>query len=298
MANSISLVTKFQPILDEIYKAASLTARLDALTQAVSFGGANVVKVFKTSMVGLGNYSRTTGYPATRNVTGGWETMTLSTERAAPLFIDRMDDEETLGMAFGTLAGEFMRTMVVPEVDAYRFSKYASWSGIEEVDTPATLTSSTVLAAIDVATAFQDSKEVPVDGRFLFVSDSVQTMLNQAITRMYSNDGAISTRITSYNNMPIIMVPQTRFYKGITLDAGATASAGGFTKTSSTGRDINFMMIHPTAVLQVKKHDNLKMFDPDTNQTADGWLLQYRLYHDAFVYDNKVDGVYSHIKAS
>ena len=64
MANSIALAAKFQPILDEIYKAASLTARMDGLTKPVSFAGANVVKIFKTSLVGLGTYSRSTGYPA------------------------------------------------------------------------------------------------------------------------------------------------------------------------------------------------------------------------------------------
>jgi len=297
MANNIALAAKFQPILDEIYKVASLTARMDSPSKPVSFAGANIVKVFKTTLVGLGTYSRTAGYPLA-DVVGAWETLTLATERGRELFIDRMDDEETLGMAFGTLVGEYMRTMVVPEVDAYRFSKYASWSGIEQVGTPATLTNSTVLAAIDVATAFQNSKEVPPEGRILFVSDSVQTFLDQSITRMYGNDGTISTRVTTYNNMPVIMVPQTRFYKGITLDAGASASAGGFAKTGSTGRDINFLMVHPTALIQVAKHDNLKLFDPDSNQSADGWKVQYRLYHDAFVMTNKVDGVYSHIKAS
>jgi hypothetical protein len=297
MANSIALVAKFQPILDEIYKAASLTARLDSASKPVNFAGANVVKVFKTSLVGLGTYSRTTGYPIA-DVTGTWETLTLATQRGRELFIDRMDDEETLGMAFGTLVGEYMRTMVVPEVDAYRFSKYASWSGIEEVDTPATLSNSTVLAAIDTATAFMNGKEVPTEGRVLFVSDSVQTYLDQSITRMYGNDGNISTRVTTYNNMPVVMVPQTRFYKGITLDAGASASAGGFAKTAVTGRDINFMVVHPSALVQVAKHDNLKLFNPDENQDADGWKVQYRLYHDAFVLENKVDGVYSHIKAS
>lgn len=297
MANSIALATKFQPILDEIYKAGSLTARLDGMSKPVSFAGANVVKVFKTSVVGMGTYSRSTGYPV-GDVTGTWETLTLATERGRELFMDREDDEETLGMAFGTLVGEYMRTAVIPEVDAYRFSKYASWSGIEEVDTPATLSSSTVLAAIDTATEFMNGKQVPADGRILFVSETVQTFLNQAVSRMYSNEKAISTAVNEYNNMPVIMVPQTRFYKGITLDAGASASAGGFTKTSSTGRDINFLMIHPSAVLQVAKHDNLKLFDPDTNQSKDGWKIQYRLYHDAFVYENKVDGVYSHIKAS
>lgn len=297
MANSVALATKFQPILDEIYKAASLTARLDSPSKPVNFAGANVVKVFKTSVVGMGTYSRSTGYAA-GDVTGTWETLTLATERGRELFMDRQDDDETLGMAFGTLMNEYMRTQVVPELDAYRFSKFSSWSGIKEVGTPATLSNSTVLAAIDTATEWQNSKEVPQDGRVLFVSEAVQTYINQAVTRQLGNDASYSRLVTNYNGMPIVMVPQARFYKGITLDAGSSSSAGGFTKTAVSGRDINFLMIHPSAILQIAKQDQLKLFDPDTNQSKDGWKIQHRLYHDAFVYENKVDGVYSHIKAS
>jgi hypothetical protein len=297
MANSIALALKFQPILDEIYKAASLTAGMDALTKPVSFAGVNVVKVFKTSLIGLGTYSRASGYPI-GDVTGTWEILTLATERGRELFMDREDDEETLGMAFGTLVGEYMRTMVVPEVDAYRFSKYASWSGITQVGTPATLDKNTVLDAIDLASGVFNANEVPADSRVLYVSDTVQGFMDAAVSRMYGNDSNISTRVMTYNNMPVIMVPQTRFYKGITLDAGATASAGGYAKTGGSGRDINFMMIHKPAVLQVKKHDNLKLFSPDENQDKDGWKVQYRIYHDAFAYDNRVKGIYSHIKAS
>jgi hypothetical protein len=51
-------------------------------------------------------------------------------------------------------------------------------------------------------------------------------------------------------------------------------------------------------VLQATKLAAMKVFWPEENQTADAWLFQYRLYHDAFVYDNKVKGIYSHIKAS
>jgi hypothetical protein len=82
------------------------------------------------------------------------------------------------------------------------------------------------------------------------------------------------------------------------LDAGGSSSAGGYAKTSSTGRDINFMLLEPSAVLQATKLADLKIFSPEENQSADAWLLQYRLYHDAFVYDNKVKGIYTHIKAS
>lgn len=298
MANSIALATKFQPILDEIYRTASLTASMDAQTKPVNFGGASVVSVFKTSVVGMGTYSRATGYPA-GDVTGTWETLTLSASRGRAFSIDRMDDEETLGQAFGTLAGEFIRTQVVPEVDAYRFSKYASWSGITEVGTPATLsTAAAVLAAFDLAMTSLDANQVPSEGRKLFVETGIYNLLKASITRSLQNENGVDRRVFELDGVEVIPVPLTRFYKGITLNDGSVSSTGGYSKTSSTGRDINFMLMHPSSVLQVTKLADLKVFAPQENQTADAWLFQYRLYHDAFVYDNKVTGIYSHIKAS
>jgi hypothetical protein len=294
MANSIELAVKFQPILDEIYKLASLTAMLDSQTKAVDGSGANEVKIFKTSMVGLGTYSRATGYVA-GDVTGTWETIKLLVERGRAFSIDRLDNEESLGMAFGTLVGEFMRTMVVPEVDAYRFSKFASATSISTV-TPATLdTAAKVLAAVDVASLQMDEDQVPSVGRKLFISSTCYRLLNAAISRTLANEGTADRRLKMLDELEIIPVPQARFYTAITLDAGASASAGGFSK--GAGKDINFLMVHPSAVWQAKKHDALKIFSPEVNQTSDGWLIQYRLYHDAGVYDNKVDGIYLHNKA-
>lgn len=297
MTTSISLATKFLPILDEIYKSASKSARLDAPTKPIEFVAANVVKVFKTSMVGLGTYSRSTGYPA-GDVTGTWEALTLANERGRAFSIDRMDNEESLGQAFGTLVGEFIRTQVVPEVDAYRFAKYASWSGISTVAEAALTTAAGVLAAFDAAMTQLDTDDVPEEGRVLFISSALKTLLDGSITRSLSNEPIVDRRVQRLDQVEIVKVPQSRFYTQITQDAGATSSAGGYTKTASTGRDINFLLIHPTAVLQATKHALPKIFDPDTNQTADAWLFQYRLYHDAFVYDNKVDGVYLHKKNS
>lgn len=297
MANSISLAQKFQPILDEIYKKESLTSRLDALTKPVDFAGANVVKVYKTSVVGLGNYSRATGYPA-GDVTGTWETLTLATDRARAMTIDRMDDEETLGMAFGSLAGEFIRTVVAPEIDAYRFAKYASWSGISTVTAAALGTAAAVLAAFDVAMGQMDSDEVPSDGRVCYLSTPIYNLLKASISRTLANELSADRRLQSLDNVVLVPVPQARFYTEVTLNAGATSSAGGFSKTASTGLDINFLLIHPSAVLQVNKHANLKIFSPDENQTSDSYLVQYRQYHDAFVYENKVKGVYLHKKNS
>jgi hypothetical protein len=293
MTQSIALAQKFQPILDEIYKASSLTARMDAKTKPVNFAGANVVQVFKTDPIGLGKYDRVSGYPAGQ-VVGSWETLTLATERGRSFVIDRMDDEETLGMAFGTLAGEFIRTKVVPEVDAYRFSKYASTASINAA-TPGTLDANGIIKALDDAKLALDEDEVPSEGRLLYISDNCLNLLESKVSRFLGNENAVDKRVTKYSGMEVIMVPQTRFYKGITLDDGVTVDAGGYSKGS--GKDINFMIIHPTAVLQVAKHDSLKVFTPEQNQTTDGWLMQYRLYHDAFVYANKLNGIYLHCKA-
>lgn len=295
MAQSIALATKFQPILDEIYKAASLTARMDAQTKPVDFAGANVVKVFKTDPIGLGTYSRVSGYPAGQ-VVGAWETMTLSIERGRAFVIDRMDDEETLGMAFGTLASEFIRTEVAPELDAYRFAKYAGTSGIQTV-AGATLDANSILTAIDAAKLALDQNEVPREGRLLYISDACLNLLEGKVSRFLANENVVDRTVNRFDGMEVIMVPQTRFYTEVTLDEGASVDAGGYSKTSSTGKDVNFMIIHPSSVLQVTKHAALKVFTPEENQTSDGYLVQYRIYHDAFVYDNKVKGVYLHKKA-
>jgi len=295
MAQSIALAQKFQPILDEIYKRESLTARLDALTKPVNFAGANVVKVFKTDPIGLGTYSRVSGYPAGQ-IVGAWETLTLATERGRAFVIDRMDDEETLGMAFGTLVSEFMRTEVAPELDAYRFSKYASTASINAA-TPATLTADTIIGALDAAKLELDKDEVPAEGRILYISDACLNLLEGKVSRFLANENSVDKRVMRYSGMDVIMVPQARFYRGVTLNAGATVDAGGYSKTAETGKDINFMIIHPSAVLQVAKHESLKVFSPDENQTTDGWLVQYRIYHDAFVQANKLNGIYAHWKA-
>lgn len=295
MTQSIALAQKFQPILDEVYKLSSLTARMDANTKAVNFAGANVVNVFKTNPIGLGDYSRVSGYKAGQ-VVGTWETLTLATERGRGFVIDRMDDEETLGMAFGTLASEFIRTEVAPELDAYRFSKYASTSSIN--GTAADLDATSIVAAIDTAKFELDKDEVPSEGRILYISDQCLNWLEGKVSRFLANENSVDKRVMRYSGMDVIMVPQTRFYTSVDLVSGSDGvDAGGYSK-SSGAKDINFMVIHPSAVLQVAKHESLKVFTPEQNQTTDGWLMQYRIYHDAFVYANKLDGIYLHKKSS
>lgn len=283
MANTITLAEKFVPIIDAVYKKASLTSVLDATTKP-DFSGVNTVKVMKVTTTGLGDYSKQNGY-AKGNATLNWEALTLTEDRSAELEVDRMDDEETLGQAFGMITNEFVRVNVAPEVDAYRFAAYAKKAGIGK-DTGALADGAAVVAALRKASTTMDEKEVPVEDRVLFITPTLYGMVQDLDT---TKSREVLNRFSA-----IVQVPQTRFYTDITMNAGE--DAWGYTKGASA-KDINFMCVSKSAVVQATKMALPKIFDPDTNQSKDAWKFQYRLYHDAFIYDNKVDGVYVHENA-
>lgn len=278
--NTIQLVEKFVPVIDGIYKKASLTSVLDAPTQ-LDFTDGNTVKVMKVSATGLGDYSRETGYKK-GNATLEWEAMTLNEDRGAQLNVDRMDNDETLGQAFGMIMNEFIRLNVAPEVDAYRFMKYAKAVGVG-TKAAALADGDAVIKALREAVSAMDDAEVSAENRILFITPTYHGVIQDLDT---TKSKAVLEGFSS-----IIKVPQSRFFTDITLNSGD--EAWGFTKGASA-KNINFMVVEKSAVVQATKMALPKIFDPDTNQNSDSWLFQYRLYHDAFVYDNKVNGIYVH----
>lgn len=299
--NTFEYAKSFLPILDEIYKASSKTAILDTANERVRFIGADTVNLYTTSMDGLGDYSRNAGF-VTGSVTGAWEPYKLTQDRGRSFMVDVMDNDETMGMAFGTLAGEFIRTQVTPEIDAYRFAKYAGTSGISTA-TPADVTPGTtdLPNLIQTAETVMGDDEVPEEGRILFISETAYAALKDKITRIVLNgERGVQTAVDFYDNMRVIRVPKGRFNTAITLNDGVSAgeTAGGFVVPASTSYPINFMIIHPSAVLQVTKHLVPRIFSPQVNQSADAWKFDYRVYHDCFVETNKVAGIYLHRAAT
>ena len=200
-----------------------------------------------------------------------------------------MDDEETLGTAFGRLAGEFGRVYEVPEIDAYRFATYAS--AVTPVKADITVGTTDVPGLIDVGTQAMDEAEVPYEGRILFVSPKCYAGLKAKITRYLANDTTVDKNVEMYNDMRVVMVPQVRFNTLITLNDGSLDF--GYEPTAG-GYKINFMIVHPSAVAQPIKHRIAKIFTPEQNLLSDGYRVNFRTYYDAFVLDNKVDGIYCH----
>lgn len=299
---SIALAEKYAAILDEVYKRESLTSVLDTPSDLVMFDGANSAKIFKTDMDGLGDYSRNNGY-VRGAVVGSWEPLTLAYDRGRSFLVDAMDNEETLDLAFGTLAGEFVRTKEVPEVDAYTFAKIASTSNINAA-TPANLANVTdILKAVDAGQAALDNAEVPMEGRIMFVSTAVYYALKDKLTRFIENGDEIINRNFRYlDDTLVIPVPAVRFNTAIDLLDGSTngEEIGGYSNVPGTGSSypINFMIVHPSAIVKVMKHRVPRIFSPDVVQEADAWKFNIRVYGDTFVKQNKVKGIYLHNAAT
>lgn len=290
MSNNITLAQKFVPILDEIYANASPTAKLDGNPDLVQQGAnANELIIPMLSMQGLGDYDRNSGYVAGDVVLTN-ETVKCNFDRGRMFTVDTMDNQETANIAFGRLAGEFIRTKVVPELDAFRFACYAGKEGISKVAAGAALTSGeAVIAALRAATNKMDEDEVPFEDRHLFITPTLDGLIADLDT---TKSKEVMARFASKT-----LVPQTRFYTAITQRSGKTGEeAGGYVKADGAA-DINFMIIHKDALIQFPKHVAPKVVTPEQNQDADAYKYGYRQVGIADLYKNKLAGVYLHHKA-
>lgn len=337
--NNISLFKKYVDLLDEVYKLGSCTNILDGSTALVKAGAnANEIIIPKISTEGLADYSRNGGY-VSRNTTFTNETVTFNYDRGGKFSVDAMDNEETAGLAFGSLAADFVRTKTVPELDAFRFATYAAEPMISSAS--GTLDSGeAVLAALVSAQNTLDEDEVSPEGRYLFITP---TLYNLA-----QNVDTYKSKAVFDGFASVTKVPQSRFYTAIDMLDGTsegetaggyrrgtdhyevtksepadwsanytsyytksgseyTAVTGGsapswaaetyYEKTASAGKDINFMIIEKSAVIQYPKHTVNKVISPEENQFSDSWMFFFRAYGLADVYENRAAGIYLHSKA-
>nr|DAT91700.1 MAG TPA: Major capsid protein [Caudoviricetes sp.] len=304
MPNMIELVNKYLPVLDAQYRQEARSAILDVRPEFVQMTrDAKKVKIAKMRVDGLADYSRANGFTAGyADLT--WEEHEFTQDRGRAIQIDDMDNEETFGMAFGRLAGEFQRLHVIPEIDAYRFAKYYQKAATH---LEFTVSSGAILNLVDDFDSQMDDDEVPEDGRILFVAPSVfKLMVNDPALEKYisvegGEDKTVNKRFYYYNGHPIIKVPAGRFYTEIELLDGKTQGeeVGGY-KAATGAKAIGMLMVSREAVIQLAKRRIARVWAPTraqaagtdgVNPDADAWKFDYRVYHDAWVLDEKTKGI-------
>lgn len=279
MANSIDYVARYLPLMDEKYVAECKTSILENNGNVIPGSQENEFKVAKLDMDALGDFDRKSGYTE-GNTSLTWETIKCDKERSQTLRVDRLDNQESMDMAYGKLSSEFMRTKVAPETDAARISKIASTEGISTI-TETIADGASLVKALRKGTNVMDEDEVYEDDRVLLITPTLHDMLEDMDT---TKSKEIKNRFSA-----IIKVPAKRMYKGVTLKNGKE-DAYGFSVDGAT--PINFMIVDKGAVA-VGMSQYLKYFTPDQDQIGDSHVFKYRnnnLY--GYVFENKVAGVY------
>ena len=299
----MELVTKHLPLLDEVYRVNAKSSILEADASLVrETEEANVVKINKLELDGLADYDRQTGY-STGNIISTWETWTFRNDRGRRFNLDKMDNLESLGLTFLNMAGQFMKQKVIPEKDAYTFATIAGFDGVSGAT--GTLDITNTKQAIDTAIAEIGELEVDEANMVLFMTPTSKGNLEAQINRsLASGETEYGQKLSYYNDIPVITVPQTRFYDAIDLLDGKTSGeeAGGYRKHVSTGNEdvaganVNFILMDKNAAVTITKNAVQQIISPEVNQLHDGWTFSFRFYYDVFAFENKKKGIYVHKK--
>lgn len=293
--NTLEYAKIFQTELDKKMIETATSAWMESNAGQVKYNGGDEVRIPTISLVGLGDYDRDNGYKQGA-VTLGYETRKMTMDRGRAFMLDAMDvDETNFVVAAGMVMGEFQRIEVVPEVDAYRYSAIYKAAGADH-QTTYTAAAASIMDSLDAdITAIQD-KIGDTEPLVVIISRKVHAILNAAknvdryINVAEFQNGAVSTKVKTFNDIPLLDVPSARFKSAYTFDAGATKDAGGFAAADGAV-DMNWIVIARRAPIAVSKQDKVRIFTPDTYQNANAWKLDYRKYHDLWIKDNALDAV-------
>lgn len=293
--NTLEYAKIFQTELDKKMLETATSAWMESNAGQVKYNGGDEVRIPTISLVGLGDYDRDNGYKQGA-VTLGYETRKMTMDRGRAFMLDAMDvDETNFVVAAGMVMGEFQRIEVVPEVDAYRYSAIYKAAGADH-QTTYTAAAASIVDSLDAdITAIQDEIG-DTEPLVVIISRKVHAILNAAknvdryINVAEFQNGAVSTKVKTFNDIPLLDVPSARFKSAYTFDAGATKNAGGFAAADGAV-DMNWIVIARRAPIAVSKQDKVRIFTPDTYQNANAWKLDYRKYHDLWIKDNALDAV-------
>ena len=276
MANTIDLVTKFAPYVDEQFKNES---KLSMLTnQDFDWTGAHTIKVYKIGTSKMNDYDRSgantdTNWSRFGPVAGldaNTEEMILTKDRSFTFAIDKLDTDETAQQLAGATAlSRQDREVVIPEVDSYVYGVMATKAGTKAA--AVALTAENIYTEILKASETMDDAEVPETERVLLVTPAVYALMKQCPEIALDTDVGQQMRvkgvIANLDGASVVKVPKVRLPE-----------------------NFGFMLAHPSAtVAPVRLEDYRVHQDPPG---LSGALVEGRICYDAFVLDNKTKAIY------
>lgn len=275
---SIVKAQKYVPVLDAKLAQIVKTSVFDTQDKYEYVEKANTFLVAVRDFEGLADYSRANGYDVS-GVDVSWDSYTVNYDRGKMLEVDERDNEESAGVAFLNLAGDFQVRKVGPEIERVHIANYASKTGVHSVNT-AIASAADLIAALRAGIVYSQNKYNDLSESYLLINNTNMGMIED---------------MDSYKSKAVLAPFGDRiltFADSDLVDA-VTLTSNGFT-TPESAKAIEFMIVPKQAVIQITTHVAPKIITPDQNQNKDAYKFGYRLTALNDVFDEKAEYIYVH----
>ena len=269
---AINYASKYAQKIDEKFSTEALTDQ--AVNKDYDFVGVKTVNVYSIPTAQMNDYSRTGDkrYGTPSELQNTVQELTLSKDRSFTFSIDRGNHDDTqMSSAAGAALQRQLREVVIPEIDKYRLGKMAATASAN-----ADITSSNAYDAFLDGTTAMINAMVPLEDCNAFVSGDFYKCIKKDSSFVKNGDLSQSMlskgQVGMVDGVKIIVVPDSLMPENVNFIIAAKSAT-----------------VSPVKLSEYKIHDN----PPGIN----GWLVEGRVYYDAFILNNKSTGIYVHKKA-
>lgn len=266
---AINYASKYAQKIDEKFARESMTS--SAVNNDYDFVGVKTVNVYSVPTAEMNDYTvtGTSRYGTPSELQSNVQEMTMSCDRSFTFTIDRGTYNDTqMSNAAGAALQRQIREVVVPEIDKYRFTKICSGAG---KTVTGTVDKTNAYDAFLTGTAALIDSNIPIAGCVAFVSTNFYKNIKEDASFIknseISQDMLIKGQVGMIDGIPIIVVP-----------------------ASYLPANVEFIITNQSAVTSPVKLSEYKIHDnpPGIN----GWLVEGRVYYDAFVLNQKKNAIY------
>ena len=271
----VNYASKYATQIDERFSREAMSN--PAINQDYDFVGVQTVNVYSVPTAKMNDYqmSGSSRYGTPEELGNTVQEMTMQKDRSFTFTIDRRNYTDTqMANSAGAALQRQLREVVIPEVDTYRFKVICENAGKVAVGTVTKDNAYSVF--LDGTEALTDAK-VPITGASAFVSSRYYKLIKEDSSFVKQSDKgqdiALKGQVGTIDGITVIVLAKSYLPDGV--DFFIT------NKIATTA---------PVKLSEYKIHE-----DPPG---IDGWLVEGRVYYDAFVLNSKKDAIYVHKSAA
>ena len=250
---------------------------------------AKTIEIPNISTTGRTAADRDTIASAARNYDNAWEAKTLTNQRKWSTLVHPADIDQTNQVAsIQNITQVMNEEQKFPEMDAYcASSTYKLWKALGKTADHTALSTSNVLSTFDALMLKMDNARVPANGRILYCTYEVKTMLKQAtdLDRSFNvqNGGSNVSRVVSrIDEVEVIGVPATLMRTDYTFTTGWQIVDGA--------DQINMFLVHPNAVITPVSYQ-FSQLDSPSAMTQGKYFYYEESFEDVFILNNHADAI-------